>query len=113
MVVEDRYYDCEQWDKLSSSQRAEVSRIRKARATSQKNGKQGGGSERKYTKFHVAKLEKKVKAQQLQLLAMNAQKHASKEGGSDDERLEASEEQSNRSNRSLLRQRKSKKKKLR
>ena len=103
MVIEDQYYNREEWDKLSSSQWAEVSRICKARATSQKNGKLGGGSKRKYTKSHVAKLEKKVKAQQLQLSAMNTQKHASEEGGSDDERSEASEEQSNRGNKSLLR----------
>ena len=115
VVIEDRYYDREEWDKLSPSQRAEVLRIRKARAsaTSQKNGKRGGGSERKYTKSHVTKLEKKVKAQRLQLSAMNAQKHAGEEGGSDDEGLEASEEQSNCSNRSLLRQRKLKKRKSR
>ena len=94
VIIEDQYYDSEEWDKLSPSQRAEVSRIRKAcaSATSQKNGKRGDGSERKYTKSHVAKLEKKVKAQRLQLSAMNAQKHAGEEEDSDNEGLEASEE---------------------
>ena len=118
VVVEDRYYDREEWDRLSASQRAEVSKIRRARAISQnKNGKGGGsgGGERKksnYTKSqaHVAKLEKKVKAQRLQLSAFQAQKRDAEEEESDEESESEEEQQSNRRNKSLLRQRKKKKK---
>ena len=118
VVVEDRYYDREEWDRLSASQRAEVSKIRKARAISQhKNGKGGGsgGGERKksnYTKSqaHVAKLEKKVKAQRVQLSAFQAQKRDAEEEESDEESESEEEQQSNRRNKSLLRQRKKKKK---
>lgn len=111
VVVEDRYYEREEWDKLSASQRAEVSKIRKARATSQNKGGGGGGREKKFSKSHVAKLEKKVKSQRRQLSAMNAQKRPAEKEDSGQSDSESSEEQNNRGHNSLTRQRKTKKKK--